>query len=258
MILILVSPPRACSVAFLRYIESRGDFDILHEPLTHIYAFKYYGPFAKMYFKSECGFENVGKFKEYIEKYRTSERNLFIKEMSWAIYDGLKNDYEFISDKNIRFIFLVRDPYQSIISLYKKNNYLPKDFFSIIYESLYNFVQIVKKYSSHDLQIIRTEDLLDKPYEVIFDFCNFNKIQFKENALTWERKNNNSNLFEQWRESKFQNSIWHYHGNALRSEHFDKTNITEHSIENIPEKDRNIMKDICDVNKEFYDKLLMI
>lgn len=42
--------------------------------------------------------------------------------MSWSIYDTLKNDHEFISNENIKFSLLVRDPDQSILSIYSKDN----------------------------------------------------------------------------------------------------------------------------------------
>lgn len=226
-IIYLISPPRSLSVAFLRMMQARGDFIIMHEPSMYAFTIAQAQKVPNIWFNPSAfqSFENVKKkIFEYVQ-----EKSVFIKEMSFSVKNFLLKDSEFIRNPAIYFVFLVRNPHHSVISLYKKfqqtfemftseKGY--KDFSNRLgYKSLYEICCMVRKNAVNKLLIILSEDLYGNPFKTITDFCNHCDIPFKEDALQWKELGDDFSG-EEWNELKKQKLVHYWHKDAIRSTGF--------------------------------------
>ncbi len=170
-IVYLIAPPRSLSTAFLRMMQNRGDFEVIHEP-----SLSQYGNLA------------ITQFNDMLLK-KIQLTNVFIKEIScWGSNKLLKNK-SLIKQKNVYFLFLMRNPHHAIISRYKrKNKSTEMKIFSdrTGYKDLYTIFMYVKKEATNSPQIILSEDLYNNPGGVCELVCNFLTIPYRKNALQWD------------------------------------------------------------------------
>jgi len=117
------------------------------------------------------GFEilnSKGPHKIYVDK--NPQYSLFI--------DKLRN-----IDPKAKFIFLVRDYRDNVLSRSKKQNNKPVN---LAYNSFRNrfFLQALKRNLKHqDCKIIKYEKLVTEPHETIIDLCGFMNISFEESMF---------------------------------------------------------------------------
>ncbi|HZW61765.1 MAG TPA: hypothetical protein VFF04_06090, partial [Candidatus Babeliales bacterium] len=220
----LISAPRSLSVAFLRMIEARGDFQILHEPSQYVFNLKHSPIEVQKWF-------NLGAPKTY-EQVKdliintSQEGNVFIKEISFAVYDWLTKDIEWIRNPDMYFVFLLRDPHHIALSFYKKLEPVfdgtKHQFENLIgYQSLYEIYQVVKQHAKHKPYIILTEDLYTNPEKTIDQFCKAMDIPFMPECMHWDNLGADFNGKE-WNEIKHHDITYHWHGDALKSTGFGK------------------------------------
>jgi len=260
-IVYLISPPRSLSVAFLRMMEARGDFYIMHEPSQQAYDLIYYPELTKNWFK-----ENTPRtFQEVKQNIfsKSKKANVFVKEMSFVVHDFLQKDIELVKNKNVYFIFMIRNPHHSVISFYNKVNDVVDGFSDLIgYKACYEIFQDIKKRGANFPIIIYSEDLYTRPSDTVKYLCKHIGIPFKESSLHWSDLGENFSG-EPWSEIKHKELARHWHREAMRSTKFTTPSKYQVDTAGYPTfseiKDvahRTICKKAYQENLVFYNLLL--
>jgi sulfotransferase family protein len=258
-IVYLISPPRSLSVAFLRMMEARGDFEVFQEPSQKAYCIIHYPDLLKKWFLVDV----PSTFNEVKNKiFQAAEyRNVFVKEMSFGVRDFLIGDSEIITSPHVRFIFLLRNPHHTVISFYKKNGKIPQNFsFLCGYQATYDILQAVLAHAVYKPLIIYSEDLYERPQEIAQQICNYLEIPFIQESLSWQDLGADFSGHEEWHEAKYKENMQHWHGEAIRSSGWGKPSTYEVDDSNQPTfsevtnpEHRNACKKAYEENKIFYD-----
>lgn len=264
-IIILVSPPRSLSTAFLRMMEARGDFYIMHEPFIK----PYWTNMSSSIFSKEQLFrpetlETVEKVKQAIlEKSQCS--NVFVKEMSFSIRDFLLDDIDLLKQKNVYFVFLLRNPHHVVISFYRKAKMKGEDLSDFIgwidYKSVYELCNHVKKHGANVPILLRSEDLYINSEETIRQFCYAADIIFMPESLSWQDLGASFTGEHEWNDPKYQELVHYWHADAIHStgfsvpSHYEIDDAGDPTFNEITdEKDRDICKKTYEENVIYYQK----
>lgn len=260
-IVYLISPPRSLSVAFMRMIQARGDFTIFHEPSQYVYC-KNEAVTVLNWFNNDAPstYEAVKQ-----EIFKAAEFNdVFVKEMSFAIYRDLVQDQNCVSDPRIYFIFLIRNPHHSIISFYQHQQAMqvptPRLDDIVGYKACYEIFNYVRKNAVHQPLVIYSEDLYTNPQETIERFCKHVDIPFKEEALSWQDLGTEFNGQQEWHEIKKATVTHTWHSDAIRSTGFGQPTQYQVDADNNPTfieisnlEHRAACKKAYQQNKIYYD-----
>jgi hypothetical protein len=233
-IIFMVSPPRSASTGFLRMMEARGDFALFNEP--SLMAF---------FSNNEIGGkyrEHAGRSWQEVKKiiFEKAEHSpVFVKEMSFAVYDFIMHDEEFIKSEQVNFVFLLRNPHDALLSFYERtyqffDRLVPGRFADLAsYKNCLEMYIKIKESASNKPLIIKAEDLYHQPLKVVSAFCSAKKIPFKEEALSWQKldKNFDGDL---WHEIKYAPFTYHWHSDAMQSTQFDKLALYDKDESNNP------------------------
>jgi hypothetical protein len=260
-IIYLISPPRSLSVAFLRMMQARGDFEVMHEPSQCAWAVSAAPDLAEILFKKDV-FQTYSEVKRCIFE-KAQQRPVFVKEMSFAVQEFIMQDRELVENPQVHFVFLVRNPHHSTISFYNRLQKVADDLAYVIgYQALFEIYSDVQARSVHKPVIILSEDLYTKPRETIEQFCKAVDIPFKEEALSWQDLGEHFTGDKEWSEIKHKNFTQHWHGDAIRSTAFGKPTEYEVDADGKPTFDevapehRQAFQDAYEVNLAYYNKLL--
>lgn len=215
-IVYLISPPRSLSVAFTRMMEAYGTFKIIHEPFVYPYGLKYHPAYVEDVFNN-AGFPDYELLLQHIVEHAKLQP-VFIKEMSFAFADFIKEYTNILHDPDVYFIILARNPHHSLLSLYlKKLKIPPADI--IGYEELYNIFCLTQERAFNKPLLILAEDLYQQSEYTFNKICNYLKIPYNAGALNWTNLGNNF-TGQAWLEIKKSDLIYHWHGDALQSTQF--------------------------------------
>jgi hypothetical protein len=190
--LVVIATPRTLSTGFELMIRERKDYgEIFDEPGMYAYHVAHQKGTAAY---SKDAPDTYAKVLEGIHT-ALKDNNVFIKEMHFVAGDYLVND----CDSNTDVVFLVRNPYDELISFYKK-----------LFEAVGKNVDIMKKViksmsatMDHSLllplyeelsektqrkpYIIHSEKLAESPADVIAGMCEYLKIAMIPESLTWNK-----------------------------------------------------------------------
>jgi hypothetical protein len=98
----------------------------------------------------------------------------------------------FLSDKKVKFVFLIRDPKAVIASYYKM---LPTfEDFCVDFRGLHEIFQEVWKCQGIKPAVIDAEDLSQHPKETLLYLCEYLGIPFTEKMLSW-----NKGMIDMWK-----------------------------------------------------------
>lgn len=223
-IIYLISPPRSLSVAFMRMMEARGDFAILHEPSQWAFNKSVHHDFAESWFIPEAA-QTFDQVKQRIFE-QAKHSHVFVKEMSFAVDQFLLQDEEFITNPHVHFVFLLRNPHHTIISFYNKRNEVEDNNTSFAhlvgYQACYEIFQKIKSVAANRPYIILSEDLYTNPEETIKAFCAQIGIEYMPEALSWDNLGSGFNGQKEWHEIKHKETTQHWHGDAIKSTGFGK------------------------------------
>lgn len=221
-IIYFISPPRSLSVAFMRMIQERGDFAIFHEPSLNPFYKSLPSTPLGVGFTDNCAATTTKVVKRAFKQART--KNVFIKEMSFAADLLLTENGKFLTNKNVYFVFLVRNPHHSIISLYNKRSSIFHAHNPVYcgYEALSSCFKKVSSQAARKPYLILTEDLYNTPDQTIKDFCAYLDIPYKPEALHWQELDSVVNAQDEWHEVKTLKNAQHWHSEAIKSKGFDK------------------------------------
>jgi hypothetical protein len=261
----LVSPPRSLSVAFLRMMEARKDFKVMNEPSQWAYNKINNPELTKSWFFKDAP-QTFDEVKQKIFSF-SKESNVFAKEMSFAVKDFILNDKELVENKNVYFVFLIRNPHHSVISWYKKQLEIASDialFSSLIgFKQTYEIFKNIKNRSANRPLIMLTEDLYNEPNKTVQMFCKYIGIPFKEEAMNWKDLGEDFTGIKEWNEIKPKKFAHHWHLDAIKSTKFsiptqyaiDKNcKPTFEEISNL--EHRECCKKVYEENLEYYKLLL--
>ncbi|HUD01027.1 MAG TPA: hypothetical protein VMR37_01755 [Rhabdochlamydiaceae bacterium] len=258
----LISPPRSMSVAFTRMMQARGDFEIYHEPSQYAYDKIYYPELTAGWFRGEAipTFEQVKS--ELLTK--AEQKNVFAKEVSFAVEEFLLNNLTFVQNPAVQFVFLIRNPHHTAISFYYKLGVWPEELnFLIGYKAEYEIFQFVKKHAVNKPFILMTEDLYNRPEETIKAFCERLEMPFLPESMHWSDLSADFTGEQEWHELKVPNITHHWHGDAIRSTGFSKPRPYEVDEQNKPtfseiknENHRLLIQQAYLENLPYYEKLM--
>ncbi|MCP5507635.1 MAG: hypothetical protein H7A37_04975 [Chlamydiales bacterium] len=249
------------STAFLRMMDNRGDFTIFHEPSQYAYDKIHYPELTKTWFLDSA----PGDFEEIKQRIFEAAKSspVFVKEVSFAVHDFLIADQEFLSNRQIHFVFLVRDPHNSIVSFYRKTQAVFEEMDDLIgMKKLQHLYQTINQKSPNKPMLISSEQLADSPNEIVRDFCEYYELEFSEAHLRWEPYDTSFDGVEKWKEIKKFDLFKHWHGSAAQSDGFHQLSTYETdeygmpTFSEIPLEHREIIWQIYQENLFWY-KLLM-
>lgn len=266
-VIYMVSPPRSLTSAFARMMQARGDFSIYDEPSVLAFNLKHVskrGTFFLDWFK-EGAPKTYDEFKSIIFN-DLKTKNVFLKEMTFSVREFLTQDLEFVKDPRVHFVFLIRNPHDALISVYRKlpitQANLGLALPVVSYEPCYEIYEHLLKHAVHKPYVLLTEDLHTNTTTTVKDFCTAMHIPFIESSLTWQ---NLGDTFDgsSWHEYKKADQMYHWHDNAIRSTGFHKPAVYTRDTQGLPtfqeikEPDGRVLcMHIYKENTKFYKKFL--
>jgi hypothetical protein len=267
-IIFLVSPPRSLSTAFLRMMEARQDFILFNEPFV---PFFFHTHFTNMTaFKKQFKEDTPTTIESIHAAIGTaaSSHHVFVKEISFALYDALRTDDTFIHDTNVKFVFLVRSPHHATISLCKKliafygPGQLKHATIYTGYKEMYHLLQYISAHRAQKPLLIHAQDLYTCPAATIQLFCTYCNLEYNPQHLIWEPKDA-ATIHESWHEAKQSSLIQFFHHDALSSSQFVQPTIYQTDNNGNPTfaeiehpDDKKICADLFEKNKRYYNLIL--
>jgi hypothetical protein len=223
-IVILISPPRSLSTAFLRMISARGDFACFHEYFTCVYAQKYESTIVDSWLREDSPLPKTfaATAEIIIEAAKTSP--VFVKEMSLPMLDFLSQDSDFIKRKNVHLVFLIRNPHACTISYYNGLNQTIIERFTpwLGFEATEKAFKITQEKAFNKPTIIKAEDLYNQPEQTAKLLCEHLAIPFTKSMVNWPKLEDGCTGVQEWGELKNKELTDHWHANAIQSTHFEK------------------------------------
>ncbi|KAJ3038964.1 hypothetical protein HDV00_012722 [Rhizophlyctis rosea] len=244
--ILLWCAPRSVSTAFERAFISHPQTHVLHEPFSIPYHFGPDGDRLCPRFegKSEVGFRDVcgglralrrGEMGEVVGGGRVREGRevVFVKELAYCVteacggrrgceggVEGVGVDLGSLERDVLRNVerntFIIRDPKQQIMSLYRQMRRAhpgwEMDATKLWEESgvgqLYFLWKVVRERCEGGAVVVDADDLREDPEGVITGYCREVGVEFVEGMLHWEE-----GMPEQWK-------VWGdrgWHDNAVKS-----------------------------------------
>jgi hypothetical protein len=172
-VVFLWAHPRSLSTAFLRMVLERGDFLVVHEPLSSIVVQGY----------AMVGDEKVGTATELVDliEERSAGTPIFVKETTEYRYGVLADPR---LPRLAAHTFIIREPSRTIASHYAMNPRVTRD--EIGYEHQLEIFELMLERSGNPLLVIEAERLLADPAAAVGDYCRRIGIPFRADALTWQ------------------------------------------------------------------------
>lgn len=228
--------PRACSTAFERVFMARRDIlECAHEPFGDAF---YFGPeFMSDRFRHDAATRQSSEyrdttFKSVLERLEDAEKEgkrLFIKDMAYYLMQPDDKPSQIAPSlgggeeagnptvlpvsilKRFHFTFLIRHPKRSIPSYYRCTipplseitgfDYLmPNEAGYVELVRLLDFLIERGIVDKDHITAIDADDLLDKPEQVIREYCARIGIDYKPQMLNWteEDKEHAAEMFAKW------------------------------------------------------------
>ena len=257
-IVYLISPPRSLSVAFLRMMQARGDFQVYNE-YTNVFLSQMppHPDFVKVKILADA-----------------QTANLFLKEIISIRSRFLTESIEMASNKNVYYIYLLRHPHPALISFYKKRILVrgEKDFDKVVaynreqlasYQYIYENLQILKQSAVNKPYIILTESLSINPEQTIEKFSHYIGVPYKPESLKWQKLAGSFTPEKDWHDVKPLEAVRLWHSDAMSSQEFGKQTVYATDAQGSPTfveiknlKHREICQKAYLENLRYYNLLL--
>lgn len=260
----LVSIPRAMSTATFRLIEEQENFVGFHEPTLAVYN-TLHNPIPTKGYYHERRYRSYDEIVEAIEN-ASKDQNVIIKDVAFTMNDFLMDAQSFIQKENVHYIFLVRNPYDTITSLYKIHKKVHKKFsYLVAMDKLYSVFQKVRELNPNKIHIFRAKEIVSNPLVFLQSVCRDLSIEINRPKLFWDsfEKNNVQKLIDRWSDQKVASFFYRMHKNAI-----EKTHIGALSSCKIPDNEEEWFKEIAEGEEreklvqvylyhlDFYNRLL--
>ena len=266
-IIIQVSPPRCLSTASLRAWQARGDCEVMNEPFMSAFMFQDEG--SREVTNKWLRADTPTSFKDVEQKIvQMSHKSMvFVKEISFALLAYLKRNTSLAQNPDVYFVFLIRNPANTVHSFYKKqhDDQLINNFsYYVGFETCYAAFQMISACCINKPIIVHAEDIYAQPRQTMEWLCKEIQIPFLETMLQWNNLGNEFTGIKEWYELKRAEHTYYWHGDAIKSTGFHTPNVvceldslgnpTYGEIAN--EKDRMICLEAYRHNKIYYDLLV--
>jgi hypothetical protein len=170
----LWSAPRSRSTAFFRMMAERGDFTVVHEPLSYL-AELGYADVADERVTSAAGL--IGALGALGRRQR-----VFAKETTGRRYPEVLAEPRFLA-AGAQHTFLIRHPRETIASRFALDPGAGLD--KVGFESLYEIFSAVSRLAGRAPAVIDSDDLITRPAAIVQAWCSRVGIDFRPDALTW-------------------------------------------------------------------------
>ena len=247
-----ISMPRSGSTALMRSFEKRGNFKIIHEPTVMPFDLIHYKGESNNWFRQDHYMKTYKSVKEVITR-EAKTSNIYIKDMIFSCHEWLLDDIEFSSRSNIHFVLMVRDPYDNMVSMYKKAGLFAINE-TMIYRKMYNFYKNISAINPNKVIIIKANELFNDPQTQLKKLSDDLGIPYSDEYLKWEPKNPDYDGIE-WMESKTIKHFHHWHYDAITSTKFVPLPTYKKDFSQIPSEHLEYMKSLYYPNQEYYDKI---
>ena len=170
--MMLWSPPRCRSTAFLRMMSARGDVEVVHEPFSHVTDFG----------SADVDGVHCTDEKAVIAALRklSARTGVFVKDTTDFHYPGLLADTDFL--RNTIHSVIIRHPREAIASHHRLNPALTCE--EIGFERVREIYQAAADTGAEPI-VVDSDDLVDRPEATVRAFCDAVGIEFVADALTW-------------------------------------------------------------------------
>ena len=216
-IVYIISAPRSLSTASLRMFANRDDFKAFIDSSCPIYFKKHYPEEYSSLF-IENPYQSIDEIKkDFIEANKDS--HIVVKDMSYSAHDFLVNDQEFVQNPNLHFIFLIRNPYDIQLSIYKKEHDVSGPYCDVVgTKKLYNIYQAVKEQNPNKIHLLFVDEFSKNPRPYLEEILEDINLPFTEKSVSWESIDKNT-LMKQWHQKSkpFVSELWY--DVALQSTH---------------------------------------
>lgn len=179
-IVALWAVPRSTSTAFEWMMRQRGDMDCLHEPFGEAW---YQGeePLWQRFREGDKTTPGLTLESVWSDiRQRAIQAPVFIKD--FPHYINHMWDAEFLS--HFTHAFLIRDPAKTISSMY--NKWPDFDEGEVGFPEQRALFDLLTALNGKTPPVIDSDDLLEKPTEMVKAFCEAIDIPFIEDSLSWE------------------------------------------------------------------------
>lgn len=171
-LVIMWSPPRCRSTAFLRMMHERGDFTIVHEPFSHLMDFGVSEIAGTTYEDERAVMDALLALAD-----RT---RVFVKDTTDFHYPGVLTAEDFL--RAATHTFIVRDPREAVESHHRLNPELTRD--EIGFAWVREIYEAVHRVAPSPV-VIDAGDLVDRPEDTVRAYCEAVGIAFRPEALEW-------------------------------------------------------------------------
>lgn len=229
-IVYLISTPRSCSTVCLRMMEASGEFLVMNEPAIYpfITANQVDRELTQGWFRGPS-YESYDLMKQHILQLST-ESNVFVKEICFFVDHFLLNDEEFVTNPNVQFVFLIRNPHNTIVSYYKKHRRIVPNFSHYVgCRTSYTIYNEIKDRVKNPIIILSAEELCNSPYDTAQQLFTDLSIPFHDSCLHWKDLGEEFSGIVEWNEVKIPEMLYHWHDHAIHSTGFEP--ITENSVD---------------------------
>jgi len=211
-LVILISPPRGRSTAFLRMMRARGDFKILYEPgMSQWYHLgkpinssskKSFGPMKK-------------KILDELQK-----GSIFIKELQYSAL-GYALDEEILKNPDTYYVFLLRDPHHVCLSYHSRQPYACNQWpYLLSSESLWTAYKIIETEGMRKPFLIDSDALAERAEEIVPQLCAYLGIPHIPESLHWEDLSENFQEKVEWGDTPEYKLNWHWNEQAITTTGF--------------------------------------
>ena len=227
-ILALWSAPRCRSTAFARMMAERGDYNVLHEPFSHMVNFG----------ESQVGGQVVRDPDELIPALwrLAGDAPLFFKDTTDFYYPFLLDDQAFLAGPV--HTFLIRHPAEAIASHFALHPGLQRD--EIGFAWLAELYDAVAGVTGVPPVVVDSDDLVARPRETVLAYCGAVGVPFRPESLSWS-----PGMQDDWRRT----SRWHYM--ASKTSGFVRTN----NANGVLVEENPLLAGYVDYHLPYYEKL---
>ncbi len=242
-IYVMVCNPRSVSTAIERSFMERGDLKIFHEPFQQVFLHRVLGDQIVQKLDFEYQSLDYSEVTCAIMK-AAKQQAVFVKDMSNAVCDFLKEDPSWLQHPDIHFFFLIRNPARTIESNYRAILHrFPRDIPKIglwhRFDLQYELSQTVD-----DPLIIDADDFLTCPESMLPKICDKLGVDFKSAMLSWQPR-----MPREWV------PFAPFHQDAANSSKFMPAKPLENRFQHVLKEHLSVLEDAYQKMLPFYEKL---
>lgn len=182
-LIVLWSIIRSASTAFEKTFLQRADTDVIHEPFTSL---NYFSRWRRYTHYGECEEMLDYGIDDIIERI-TSKTSpvVFVKEMAYQVLPYMNDELTELFRSAIN-TFIIRDPRETIVSVYKQTDYFTEDEFGFIpLEQIFN---IVTEEWGQPAIVVDAHQFREDPKAVLSLYCEKIGVDFDPVMLEWTDK----------------------------------------------------------------------